>query len=60
MKMVQLSTTANKYFSIRLQYRADSIVKYYFSNIYYKQEKWCSVSGNKGIVVYKLLIFLFV
>ena len=58
--MIQLSTSANKYFSIRLQYKADSDVIFFFSNIYEKQEKWYSVSGNKGIVIFKLVIFLFV
>jgi hypothetical protein len=58
--MVQLPTSANKYISIRLQYRADFETNFSFSDIYEKQDKWCSVSSNKGIVVYKVLIFLFV
>jgi len=59
-KMVHLSTSANKYFSTRLQYKADSEVNFSFSNIYEKQEKWYSVSANIGIVIYKLLTYLFV
>lgn len=58
--MVHLSTSANKYFSTRLQYKADSEVNFSFSNIYEKQEKWYSVSANIGIVIYKLLTYLFV